>query len=73
MLLANLLAFGLIPLLLALILGVALLIFEVIMFVHAIRNRGISDERRIVWLLGMLLIHPIVAIVYLFTDYQKAD
>ena len=45
-------------------------IFEVFMFVHAIRNQRISNDRRILWLIGMLLFHPFVAIAYYFTDRQ---
>ena len=48
----------------------AILIFEIAMFIHALRNTGIDQQRRILWLVGMLLIHPIVAIVYYFTDYR---
>ena len=48
-----------------------ILAFEIWMFVNAILNKQISDTARILWVVGMLLIHPIVAIVYYFTDYQK--
>jgi hypothetical protein len=50
---------------------IALLIFEVIMFINVIRNPNIDQDRKILWLLGMLLIHPFVAIVYRYTDYKK--
>jgi hypothetical protein len=65
--------FGLVlPLaLLILLIGLAVLAFEVWMFVNAIQNRKISDEARILWLIGMVLVHPFIAIAYYFTDYQK--
>ncbi|HSX33236.1 MAG TPA: hypothetical protein VLF91_02775 [Candidatus Saccharimonadales bacterium] len=47
------------------------LTFEVAMFIHAVGNQAISDQTRMLWLIGMLFIHPIVAIVYYFTDYNK--
>jgi len=49
----------------------AILCFEIWMIVSAIQNKSITDNVRILWVIGMLLIHPIVAIVYYFTDYQK--
>ncbi len=50
---------------------VALFVFEVKMFVSTVLNRNISDARKILWVVGMLLIHPFVAIGYYFTDYKK--
>ena len=50
---------------------VAIFVFEVWMFVNAILNKNISDTRKILWVVGMLFIHPLVAIGYYFTDYQK--
>lgn len=52
-------------LLLAVILG-----FEVWMFIDVINNSVISKDRRLLWLAGMILIHPFVAIVYYYTDRQ---
>lgn len=48
-----------------------ILLFEIWMFVAAILNPHISNERRILWLVGMLLVHPFVAIAYYFTDHQR--
>ena len=50
----------------------AILAFEIAMFVHVIRNPHISGNAKALWIIGMLLLHPFVAIVYYFTDYQKA-
>ncbi|HVX47778.1 MAG TPA: hypothetical protein VHA05_00250 [Candidatus Saccharimonadales bacterium] len=51
---------------------VLVFIFEVWMFISAITNKNISDTARVLWAVGMVLIHPIVAIVYYFTDHRKA-
>ena len=50
----------------------AIFIFEVVMFISVISNKFITDSARIFWILGMLLLHPFVAIAYYFTDYKKA-
>lgn len=51
---------------------VLVFIYEVYMFVHAIRNPGIAGNRKLLWLVGMVFIHPFVAIAYSLTDYSKA-
>lgn len=51
--------------------ALAVLVFEVFMLVSAIRNPFITPTARALWIVGMLLVHPVVAIVYYFTDYQK--
>jgi len=57
-----------------LILIVALiLVYEIVMFVHAFKNPGLSSNRRLLWLIGMVFIHPIVAIAYNLTDYKRAN
>ena len=56
-----------------LVVGLVLLLifmFEIVMFVDAILNKNISDERKVLWLVGMVLLHPIVAIAYYFTDHK---
>jgi len=53
------------------VIGLAILVFEVAMFIDAILNKNITDEVRILWLVGMILIHPFVAIAYYFTDHKK--
>ena len=50
----------------------AILVFEVAMIISAIRNQHITGSTRALWIVGMLLIHPFVAIAYYFTDYKKA-
>jgi hypothetical protein len=46
-------------------------IFEVVMFINAIRNKNISSTAKVLWIIGMLIFHPFVAIAYFFTDYKN--
>lgn len=46
-------------------------IFEVWMIVDAALNKNISDKAKMWWIIGMVLIHPFVAIAYFFTDHRK--
>ena len=55
----------------AVLIGAAILFFEIMMIVSAVTNKAIEDNTRILWVVGMLLIHPFVAIAYYFTDYKK--
>lgn len=50
----------------------AILVFEIAMFVSVIRNKRITSNAKALWIVGMFLIHPLVAVVYYFTDYKKA-
>jgi hypothetical protein len=51
----------------------AIFAFEVWMFINVILNKRITDKAKILWVIGMLLIHPFVAIAYYFTDYKKTQ
>jgi hypothetical protein len=46
--------------------------FEIAMFISAVTNKHISGNAKVLWIIGMLLVHPFVAIAYYFTDYKKA-
>ena len=59
------------PLLILLVLIV--LIFEVWMFVDAIQNPELTQTDRLLWCLGMVFIHPIVAIAYYFVVFSKRN
>lgn len=48
-----------------------ILAFEIWMFIEAIRNPHLTDTQKLLWCLGMLLIHPFVAIFYYFLEYSK--
>jgi len=54
-----------------LVIAAVTLLFEIVMIISAFKNKHISPEIKALWILGMLLIHPFVAIIYYFTDYQK--
>jgi hypothetical protein len=58
---------------LALVIALAVLVlaFEVWMFIDAMTNQALTTTTRFLWLFGMLLLHPIVAIAYYFTDRKK--
>jgi hypothetical protein len=58
---------------LLILLLIAVLIFEIYMFFHVIRNKFIATNRKLLWLIGMLLLHPFIAIAYYFTDYKKEE
>jgi hypothetical protein len=47
-----------------------LLAFEVWMLVDAALNKKISDRAKTWWIIGMVLVHPLVAIFYFFTDHK---
>lgn len=49
-----------------------ILVFEVWMFVDVLKNTALTNETRLLWAFGMLLIHPFVAIAYYFTDHKIA-
>lgn len=55
-----------------LLLVLLILAFEVWMIVDAIRNQALSDNEKLLWLLGMVFIHPFVAIAYYFMVYRKS-
>jgi hypothetical protein len=54
--------FGLVALFTLLIL--LIFIFEIWMFVDAIKNSRLTDAEKLLWCLGMLFLHPVVAIFY---------
>lgn len=50
-----------------------ILAFEIWMFAHVCKNHFISPEAKALWIFGMLILHPIVAIIYYFSDYHKGE
>ena len=56
---------------LVLVLIAFILVFEIWMFIDVIQNDAISSEVKLLWIIGMFLLHPIVAIGYFFTDHRK--
>ena len=53
-------------------LALIILAFEVVMFIHVLRNGRLSTSQRILWAAGMLLFHPFIAIIYYFMYYKAA-
>ena len=45
--------------------------FEIWMIVDVAINKGITDKAKAWWIIGMLIVHPFVAIAYFFTDHRK--
>jgi hypothetical protein len=41
------------------------------MLISAVRNQHITTSIKVLWIVGMFIIHPLVAIAYYFTDYKK--
>ena len=50
--------------------GLLILWFEVWMFLDLLSNKNISSNDKILWALGMLLLHPFVALFYYFKIYK---
>jgi|GEM_PF-2645176 len=57
--------------LLAIVVGALILIFEVKMFIAALKNPYLNDTEKAIWCVAMLLIHPFVALAYYFLEDQK--
>jgi hypothetical protein len=68
----GLLGLGIAIFVIIIIAFIAILVFEITMFVHCIKNHKIADNYKVLWLIGMLFIHPFVAIAYYLTDYKKS-
>jgi len=60
------------PLLIIIVIVLAILAFEISMFVSVIRNQRITANTKALWIIGMLILHPFVAIAYYFTEYKKS-
>ncbi|HSX17259.1 MAG TPA: hypothetical protein VLH86_04110 [Patescibacteria group bacterium] len=54
-----------------LVVALPVLIFEVAMFVDMLKNERLTDQQRMLWAAGMLLLHPFVAIYYYFTERNR--
>jgi hypothetical protein len=53
--------------------AIAVLVFEIKMFISVLRNEYITENVKIAWIIGMVLVHPFVAGAYYVTDYTKRD
>lgn len=50
---------------------IAFIWFEVWMIIDAYKNKKLSDTAKALWIIGILLFHPVIAIVYYFTTSTK--
>jgi len=57
--------------LLAIVIGVLILIFEIKMFIAILKNPELTEIEKAIWCVAMLLIHPFVALAYYFIEHQK--
>jgi hypothetical protein len=60
-----------IPPFLFIIVGIAFVVFEILMLIHAITNNRIDNTTKVFWVIGILLIHPFVAIGYYIFEYRR--
>lgn len=49
----------------------AILAFEIWMFLDVLKNQKLTDTEKLLWVLGMILLHPFVAMVYYFVASSK--
>jgi len=54
------------------LLGLACLVFWVWMLIHAIRNKGLRDTEKIIWVLVIVLVQVLGALIYFFVGRPKA-
>lgn len=59
--------------LILILLAAVVLAFEVWMFVSALQNPRLNDSQRLIWCIGMVLVHPFVAIAYYFMEHTKGN
>ena len=54
-------------------LSLAMMAFWIWMLIHAIRNKGLDETEKIVWVLVIALVHFIGALIYFFVGRPKAN
>lgn len=52
------------------VVAVTILYFEILMIIDAAKNPKLTTNQRILWVAGMLICHPIIAILYYFLGYS---
>jgi hypothetical protein len=63
---------GLLFLLISAAIGIACFAFWLWMLIHAIKNKGLSDGERIVWVLVVVFLPFLGSILYFFIGRSKA-
>ena len=54
-------------------LGALAFVFWIMMLIHAITNKGLSDTERIIWVLVVIFLHFIGALIYFFVARPRAS
>jgi len=62
---------GLLVLLVAAVIGLACFVFWIWMLIHAIKNKGLTDTEKIIWVLVILFLHVLGALIYFFVGRPK--
>ena len=63
---------GMLLLLIVSVVGLALFAFWLWMLIHAIKNKGLTDTEKIIWVLVVLFLHVLGALIYFFVGRPKA-
>ncbi len=63
---------GMLLLLIVAVVGLALFAFWLWMLIHAIKNKGLTDTEKIIWVLVVLFLHVLGALIYFFVGRPKA-
>ena len=50
---------------------IGVLTFEVFMFLDVLKNKKLTETEKLIWVVGMFLLHPIIAIVYYFVAHTR--
>jgi hypothetical protein len=53
------------------ILLVLVLVFEIMMFLDVLKNQKLNDTEKLIWVIGMFLVHPFIAILYYFVAHSR--
>lgn len=63
---------GILFMLIMITIGFLGLIFWIWMLVHAIKNKGLTDNERLVWVLVIIFVSFLGAVIYFFAGRPKA-
>ena len=62
---------GLLVVLVAAVIGIACFVFWIWMLIHAIKNKGLTDTEKIIWVLVIGFLHVLGALIYFFVGRPK--
>jgi hypothetical protein len=62
---------GLLVVLVAAVIGIACFVFWIWMLIHAIKNKGLTDTEKIIWVLVIVFLHVLGALIYFFVGRPK--